>query len=77
MSDEAHELQRIISDSVRDMLSAYRIQGAAGPVTDQALEQIVFRATHPIAQSLAPYPGEQGVALAPNIVRIMLAAFLE
>jgi hypothetical protein len=36
MSTEAEELQRIISASVRDMLDAYRIQAAAGPVTDKA-----------------------------------------
>ena len=30
---EAEELHRIISASVRDMLDAYRIQAAAGPVT--------------------------------------------
>lgn len=33
MSDEARELHRRISDSVRDMLSAYRIQAQGGPVT--------------------------------------------
>jgi hypothetical protein len=31
MSDEARELHRIISASVRDMLDAYRIQAEAGP----------------------------------------------
>jgi hypothetical protein len=43
VSTEAEELQRIISTSARDMLNAYRIQAAAGPVTDKALEEIVFR----------------------------------
>jgi len=37
------------------MLDAFRIQ-AAGPVTDKALEEIVFRAEHGALQSLAPYP---------------------
>ncbi len=46
MSTEAEELHRIISTSVRDMLDAYRIQASAGPVTDKALEQILFRAAH-------------------------------
>ncbi len=77
MSEVARELQRLISASVRDMLSAYRIQAQAGPVTDQALDQILFRAAHPIITSLAPYPAEQRVALVPSLVRIMLAAFLE
>jgi hypothetical protein len=43
MSTEAEELHRIISASGRDMLDAYRIQASAGPVTDKALEEIVFR----------------------------------
>jgi hypothetical protein len=41
MSDEARELYRIISTSVRDMLDAFRIQASAGPVTDKALEKII------------------------------------
>jgi hypothetical protein len=41
MSTEASELHRIISASVRD--DAYRIQASAGPVTDKALEEILFR----------------------------------
>ena len=56
MSTETEELHRIISTSVRDMLDAYRIQASAGPVTDKALEEIVFRAEHGVLQSLAPYP---------------------
>jgi hypothetical protein len=39
------------------MLDAYRIQPQAGPVTDKALEEIIFRAEHGVIQSLAPYPG--------------------
>ena len=77
MSTEAQELHRIISASVRDMLSAYRIQAQAGPVSEQALEGIVFRAAHPVVNTLAPYPADQRAALLPNVVRIMLAAFLE
>jgi hypothetical protein len=77
MSTEASELHRIISASVRDMLDAYRIQASAGPVTDTALEQILFRAAHGVVQSLAPYPAAQWVALLPGVVRMLLAAFLE
>jgi hypothetical protein len=54
VSTEAEELHRIISASVRDMLDAYRIQASAGPVTDKALEEIVFRAEYGVLQSLAP-----------------------
>jgi len=77
MTIEAQQLHRSISASVRDMVDAYRIQAQAGPVTDQALEQILFRASHGVLQSLAPNPREQRVALLPSVVRVLLAAFLE
>lgn len=76
-STEATDLHRIISASVGDMISAYRIQAQVGRVSEQALEGILFRAAHPIVNILAPYPSDQRAALLPNIVRIMLAAFLE
>ena len=59
------------------MLDAYRIQAQAGPVSEQALEQIVYRAAHSVVHSLSPYPAAQRAALLPNIVRLLLAAFLE
>ena len=59
------------------MLDAYRIQAQAGPVTAQALEQIVSRAAQPVVHSLAPYPAEQRAALLPSIVRLLVGAFLE
>jgi hypothetical protein len=34
-------------------------------------------AAHGVVQSLAPYPGEQRVALLPSVVRMLLATFLE
>jgi hypothetical protein len=77
MSTEASDLHRIIRASVRDMLDAYRIQAQAGPVSDQALEGIIFRAAHPVVDRLAPYPAEQRVALLPSVVRLLLASFLE
>jgi len=77
MSAEAQELHRIVSASVRDMLDAYRIQAQAGPVTDKALEVMLFGAALGVVQSLAPYPGEQRVALLPSVVRVLLAVFLE
>jgi hypothetical protein len=57
MAEEAKELHRIISASVRDMLNEYRLQAHPGPVTDKALEEILFRAAHGVVQSLAPYEG--------------------
>ena len=75
MSTETEELHRIISTSVRDMLDAYRIQASAGPVTDKALEEIVFRGEHGVLQSLAPYPRAQRIALLPSVVRMLLTTF--
>lgn len=46
-------------------------------MTDKALEEIIFRAAHGVVQCLAPYPGEQRVALLPSVVRMLLATFLE
>ena len=77
MSTETRELHRIIRASVRDMLDAYRIQAQAGPVSDQALEGIIFRAEHGVLQSLAPFPRAQRAALLPSVVRLLLASFLE
>jgi hypothetical protein len=77
VSTEAEELHRIISASVRDMLDAFRLQASAGPVTDKALGEIIFRAAHGILQSLTPYPGEQRVAMLPSVVRILLMVFIE
>jgi len=77
MTEEARELHRIISASVRDMLDAHRIQAQVGPVSDKALEEIIFRAAPGVVQSLAQYSGEQRVALLPSVVRMLLATFLE
>ncbi len=46
-------------------------------MTDKALEAIIFRAAHSVVHSLAPYPAAQRAALLPNVVRLLLAAFLE
>jgi len=77
MTEEARDLHRVIDASVRDMLSAFRIQVQVGRLSEQALEAIIFRAAHPIVNSVATYSAEQRAALLPSIVRFMLAAFLE
>ena len=77
MSTEAEEPHRVITASVRDMLDAYRIQAQASPVTDKALEEIIFRAAHGILQSLTPYPGELRVPMLPSVVRMLLTVFIE
>jgi hypothetical protein len=41
-------------------------------MTDKALEE-----TSSLRRSLAPYPGEQRVALLPSVVRMLLTTFLE
>jgi hypothetical protein len=46
-------------------------------VTDEVLEEIIFRAEHGVVQSLAPYPRAQRVALLPSVVRMLLTTFLE
>jgi hypothetical protein len=77
MSNEADEIQRIIRASVRGLFDAYRIQAQAGPVTDKALEDIIFRAAQGVMQSLSTYTRDQRSALLPSVVRMLLAAFLE
>lgn len=77
MSTEAEEIQRKVSASIRDRLDTYRIQALAGPVTDKALEEIIFRAAHGVVNSLVAYPGPQRVALLPSVVRILLTTFIE
>ena len=46
-------------------------------VDDAQLERLIFRAAAPIVQSMAPLTETQRGELLPNIVRVMLAAFLE
>jgi hypothetical protein len=56
MSDEARELHRTISAAVRDMLDAYRIEVQAGPMSDKALEQLIFRGAQPVMHKSRPVP---------------------
>ena len=41
------------------------------------VERLIFRAAAPIVQSVAPLTDAQRGELLPNIVRVMLAAFVE
>ena len=41
------------------------------------LERLIFRAATPIVQSVAPLTEAQRGELLPNIVRVMLTAFVE
>jgi hypothetical protein len=77
MTTEAENLHRSISASVRDMLDAYRLQAQAGHVKDRALEEIIYRAAHPIVDSLPAWSAAERGALLPGVVRMLLASFLE
>lgn len=77
MSTEAEELHRIISTTRARHAGRLSHTGTVGPVTDKALEEIVFRAAHGVLQGLAPYPGPQRVAMLPSVVRMLLTTFLE
>jgi hypothetical protein len=59
------------------MLDVYRIQAQAGPVSGQALEEIIFRAVHPIMAQLAPYSILAQAGLLPHVVHALLVSFLE
>jgi hypothetical protein len=68
---------RFISASVHECMEAWTPQREGGPVTVEALETILARATLPILRQVEGRPPELVVALLLSLVRTMLAAFLE
>jgi len=72
----AAEMYRRIDEAVIDMINEFRIQRAAGPLPDKALDQIVFRAAHSVVQVLAPYNHDERSALWPSVLRMLLASFI-
>jgi len=76
-SAEAREWHRVIRASVRECLETWTLQAQAGPVTVDALETILARATIPILRRVEERPPEVVVALLPSLIRTMLAAFVE
>ena len=76
-SSEAREWHRIVRASVRECLETWVLQAQAGPVTVEALETIVARATVPILRQVEERPRELVVALLPSLIRTMLTAFVE
>jgi hypothetical protein len=76
-STEAREWHRIIRASVRECLETWALQAQAGPVSVEALETILARATVPILRQVEALHPELVVTLLPNLVRTMLAAFVE
>src|SRR5512132_3196389 len=77
MTSDARELHRVITASVRELLETARLEAQAGPAEEAQLERLIFRAAAPIVHSVAPLTEAQRGELLPNIVRVMLAAFLE
>jgi uncharacterized protein (DUF362 family) len=76
-SAEAREWHRIIRASVRECVETWGLHAEAGPVTVEAMETILARATVPILNLLQDQPPEAVVALMPSVVRTMLWAVLE
>jgi hypothetical protein len=74
---DTRELHRVIAASVRDLLETARLEAQAGPMDAAQVERLIFRAAAPIVHSVAPLTDAQRGELLPNIVRVMLAAFLE
>jgi hypothetical protein len=76
VTPDARELHRVITASVRELETA-RLERQAGTVDAAQLERLIFRAAAPIVHSVTPLTEAQRGELLPNIVRVMLAAFLE
>jgi len=62
---------------VRELLETARLEAQAGPMNEDQLERLIFRAATPIVHSVAALTDAQRDELLPNLVRVMLAAFLE
>ena len=77
MIPDARELHRVITASVHELLETARLEAQAGAVDEDQIERLIFRAAAPIVQSVASLTEAQRGELLPNIVRVMLAAFLE
>ena len=74
---DARELHRVTTASVRELLETARIEAQVGPVDEDQIERLIFRAAAPIVQSVAPLTEAQRGELLPHIVHLMLTAFLE
>jgi hypothetical protein len=76
-SAEAREWHRIIPASVRECVETWALQTQAGPVSVEALETILARATVPILRQLEERHPELVVALLLSLIRTILFAFVE
>jgi hypothetical protein len=77
VTPDARELHRVITASVRELLEAARREAHTGSLDAAQVERLIFRAAAPIEHSVAPLTDAQRRELLPNVVRVMLAAFLE
>ena len=77
MIPDARELHRVVTASVRELLETTRLEAQAGAMDEGHLERLIFRAAAPIVHSGSALTEAQRGELLPNIVRVMLAAFLE
>jgi len=64
-------------NAVREAVSARRIQSSTGPMTEKAIDEILFRGSHDIMRALATYPNSVVHAIMPSVVRFMLHSFFE
>src|SRR5215468_10867173 len=76
MTTPAAEMYRRINEAAIDMINEFRIQRAAGPLPDKALDQIVFRAAHSVVQVVGPYSRDERNVLWPSVLRMLLASFI-
>jgi len=76
MTTPAAEMYRRIDETVIDMINEFRLQRAAGPLPDKALDQIVFRAAHSVVQVLGPYTPDERNVLWSSVLRMLLASFI-
>lgn len=77
MIPDVRELHRIITASVCELLETARLEAQAGAMDEDQVERLIFCAAASIVHSVAPLTDAQHGELLPNIVRVMLAAFLE
>ena len=77
MSEMPAAIARRVQAAVHDAVSAYRTQAQAGPVTEKAIEDVLFHGAHEIMQALGQEPRDTRFLLWPSTVRLMLATFLE
>lgn len=77
VTPDARELHRVITASGRELLETARLEVQAGGMDADPLERLAFRTAAPHRPSVVSLTDAQRGELLPNIVRVMLAAFLE